>query len=195
MDNNRYLTISPSLYVFLKPFLNTHQTWDIKVSNDVYKFDRGKSEYLFKAGAKQKLHDYKILHISYPKRNFINFEKSVFFTDIKDNYLKNMNMEGISESYIENPTHKKIEITSDNDYRSLIEKMKHIKPKSVVIPRKIVCNLNYNKDEIFRLITPINNMSGYYVSAELKKKIEEIGFTGMEFKLLKNLNPSIKVEV
>tara|TARA_R110002050_G_scaffold140013_4_gene264635 strand:- start:3517 stop:3828 length:312 start_codon:yes stop_codon:yes gene_type:complete len=101
-----------------------HQVWTIKVSNDVYKFDRKSLQYLVKEGLKQEFYDYKILHISYPSNEIIDFNKSEFFIDFRINYLNNLSVEGISKSYFLNLKDKIVKINSNEDFEVFFFRLK-----------------------------------------------------------------------
>lgn len=196
-SDNIKLTISPKFYFLIKQYLGFHQVWDIKLSNDVYKFDRKNVAYIRKEGSIQELYDYKILHISYPTNFIINHSKSEYFLDDRDNYYKMVaEYKGeIPQSYMQDATHQSVKIKTEEDYQLLNEKLKKDNENDrIIIPRKLVFDISKLDTEIFRIITPINNLSGYYVTENLKNKIEENGLTGMDFKPLSQINPQVAVD-
>tara|TARA_R110001583_G_scaffold67978_5_gene193928 strand:+ start:214 stop:732 length:519 start_codon:yes stop_codon:yes gene_type:complete len=170
-----------------------HQVWTIKVSNDVYKFDRKSLQYLVKEGLKQEFYDYKILHISYPSNEIIDFNKSEFFIDFRINYLNNLSVEGISKSYFLNLKDKIVKINSNEDFEVFFLDLKS--EKKIIVPKKIVFNLSRNKNEIFRFFSSINNLSGYYVTENLKNKTKKEGFTGLNFKPIEDILPNVEIEI
>lgn len=159
-----YLVITEKFLDFLIPYFNTsYQTWKISIK-------KGDVEY-----------EYYILHLDFPKSDFINynFSKFSFFErDEERNYVKLDN---------------EIKIFSDID---LLEKMGKYPPIGIRTPflRTVKFTINSNiKEDFFRSST--NGMTGYYVSEKLKQEIENQGFTGMDFVELDKINNFVEIEM
>jgi len=188
-SDNSNICISIKFYKLLKQYLSEHEAKDKKISNDVYKMDWKKMDYVVKEGANQVFYDYKIVHINYPNEDLINYKQSEFIIDTRENYSKNFDLNGITKQYLQDQDRKFIEIKSREHYRDLNMEFKNQNEnRNIIVPKLVNLNLTSVKDDIFRVMTPIPNLSGYYLSENLKNKIREEGFTGMEFKSLDDLN-------
>lgn len=190
--------IKPSFYKFLKPYLGEHQAWHIKIANDQYKFDRSKVAYVVKDESKLEFYNYVILHLSYPNNQFINMEKSEFFIDSRDDYLKlvrTSNSLKVKE-YFSSNKHELISFKSTEEHQNYsIELFNEKENRKVILPRKIVFNVSDNTHDIFRLMTNINGLNCHCVSEKIKIEIENQGFTGMTFEPIIDFNPNINVEL
>jgi hypothetical protein len=189
------MTISPDFYIFLKKYLPEHQVWDIQYSNDVYKMDWKKMDYVVKEGVLQELYPYKVLHISYPNLDFINFEKSEFFLENREKYLEIIGNKEMMKSLYSKKNKKIIKIKSEKEYETLFKGLRKQQKadKEAIIVNKLV--LNDINEDIFRILSKVNNTSSYYVSENLKDKIQEKGFTGIDFLPLEEINKNIEIEV
>jgi len=192
-SDNLKLTISRKFYNFLKNYLPIHNNGNLKLSNDVYKFDNKKQQFIIRNDIKQIFFNYNTINIKKPKKDFIDFNNSIFFTDNKKLYLQQIIVGGISETYFTNTNHNFIKIDSEESYSKLLLKIK--KNQEIIIPKKLVFNLSKNKEHIFRVFTSVNNLSGYYVSEKLMKEIKANNFTGIDFKPLDKLNPYTITEI
>lgn len=220
-SDSEKITISPRLYDFFKPYLPRHEVKDIEYSNDVYRFDRKNLEYVVKENMKQEFYPYKILHISYPDDNVINYSKSSFYSYKKSgefiDYDEDTSLNSKMLSYYKELSEKNGEmirvfkkeiidnnlpIKSKNDFIKLFEDFRSLKKGKAWnewgdIPeigvKKIVFNSNCK--DFFRLFEKGTDYSGYYVSEQLKNEIEEHGFTGMTFKPLDEINPHVEIEI
>lgn len=194
-SDNTKKTISPNFYFFLKPHLPEHQVLDMHFSNDVYKMDWKKMDYVVKEDAIQELYPYKILHISYPSLDFINFERSEFFLENREKYLETIGNKEMMKSLYSKSDKKHIKIKSEKEYEKLFKELRKQQKydKEVIIVNKLVFN-DINED-VFRVLSKVNNVSSYYVSENLKNKIQENGFTGIDFVSLKEINKNIDIEI
>ena len=166
ITQNKYLVISERLYLFLKErFLRQpHQTWDTTLDRNGQKLP------------------YKILHVDYPEKNFINFEKSIFkfVVSNSDGSQKDLN--------------KFIEIHSDEHMLHMKKQYPpYLEDKPFIRPSRLSFNLSQMDADIFR--TAARYVSGYYVSEALKKVIEKEGFTGMDFTPVEELSHHYEIEI
>ena len=193
--------ISQRFYEFLIPYLKEHQVWDMHLTNDVYKFDRKNSQYVIKEGAVQEFYDYKILHISYSSHEIINFKESSFYVFERTGEMKeSFNEKGeMSKIWDDKIIEDDMAIANYDSYLSL-KRNKYTKTVGFNIPilkaKKIVFSLpsDFSK-EVFRLFFNEDSISGYYVSENLKNKIEEQGFTGMSFTPIEEISSCVKIEI
>lgn len=196
LDNsdNIKMCVSTNFYEFLKLFIGTHQVWDLLVSNESYKFDRRKLEYVDKTNYQKLYYNYKILHISYPSINIIDMNKSEFFIEDREKYLTKISGNKLSKNYFLDPLHKSIKFESHDDLLKLKQVLKKDKNSDkLLLPKKLVFDLE-QCEGLFRVFTPLNNYSGYYITENLKDKIENIGFTGMVFTPIVDINPLYNIK-
>ncbi len=154
-----YLIITEKFLDFLIPHFNTsYQTWKIGIK-------KGDINY-----------EYYILHLDYPKSDFINYNKSIFklFELIDGHEFKELNQE--------------IKITSDIDY---LDKCRNY-GFGELQPTKIVLNTSNQEIDFFRCAH--NGMAGYYVSERLKQAILENGFTGIRFEEIEEIQNRVLIE-
>ncbi|WP_340067323.1 hypothetical protein [Ascidiimonas aurantiaca] len=166
ITQNIYLVISERLYLFLKErFLRQpHQTWDTILDRNGQKLP------------------YKILHIDYPEKDFVNYKKSIFKFIISNNdgTYKDLN--------------QFIEIHSDEHLLEMSRKHPpYVEDKPFITASRLSFNLSKMKEGILR--TANNSVSGYYVSETFKNAIEKEGFTGMEFVPMEELSNHCEIEI
>ena len=191
IGDDKYKIISLRFYEFLASYLGPHQTWPIQVSNSELRFDRRKLQYVVKDAAKLKKYDYMILHISYSSHRLINYPESEFFIDRRERYMENAYD---LPSYVAKYGTDLKRIYSHEEYISFTRYLRYHKGGNILVLKKLVINLSDNKESIFRIMTPMNNLSGYYVTETLRTKIEAEGFTGMAFTPLEELNPHVVIK-
>ncbi len=190
------IIISTGFYQFLKPFLNKYQVWDMYLSNDVYKFDRKNLQYVLKDNVEQEFNDYKILHISYPTAEFINYKKSIFYKFLKLNEFLNYDLDltlNAAERYTYDQISKKngekvkvnkkeileenLIVKDESEYNNLfevIDKLKYGKTyeeiKSLKIPniapKKITINTSIINQDMFRVFYKNSNDFSGYYVSE-----------------------------
>jgi hypothetical protein len=124
----------------------------------------------------KKVLEYKLFHIDYPKNdNFINFSKSSFY----------VGQRGKDPDYF-------IKIISDyEEYTQMKEKLKVENTRKHLLAKEIVLDLSDNKFDLFRLT--VDYSMGYYISEKLKSKIEELKYTGFDFKEIEDVDSKIRV--
>ncbi|WP_340067321.1 hypothetical protein [Ascidiimonas aurantiaca] len=166
ITQNKYLVISERLYLFLKErFLRQpHQTWDTTLDRNGQKLP------------------YKILHIDYPEKDFVNYKKSVFkfVVSNSDGSQRDLN--------------KFIEIHSDEHIHEVKKQYPpYLEDKPFIRPSRLSFNLSQMDADIFR--TAAAYISGYYVSETFKNVIEKEGFTGMGFTPVEELSHHYEIEI
>ncbi|WP_373523756.1 hypothetical protein [Aquiflexum sp.] len=118
---------------------------------------------------------YNLFHLSNPsQKHIIDFKNSEFRN--KNNKTKEEKLVGFSnyQDY-----HKKWEDT--------------IYSNGSILIKSLTIDLRDMENDIFRIIE-LNFMGiGYYVSEKLKNKLENIGFTGIQFIPIDEIDPRIKV--
>ena len=221
ISNYKYIIVSEKFYEFLGIYIKElYQNWKIKVYNSEIEFDRRKNDYIIKDKSKLIEYDYRIVHISYPITNFIDYskttfrlykktpdwifyDKATFLTDKQILFNKKMHNE-----HGKKPTVQKLEIIKDNikfdtheEFQGarkeleIINKNKAWNEKIGYKAKKVVFNTQNIEDDIFRIMDGLNNTMGYYVSERLKNEIEKNGFTGFRFIPLDEINTGYDIEI
>ena len=158
-----YLIITKKFLDFLIPHFDTsYQTWKISIK-------KGDVNY-----------EYYILHLDYPKSDFINYDKSTFklFEDLAAFQYKDLDQE--------------IKITSDVDFLDKCREFPGLYGIPELQSTKIVLNTSNQEVDFFRCAH--NGMAGYYVSERLKEAILENGFTGMRFEEIEEIQNRVVIE-
>lgn len=179
ISSNTYKVIDVKLLNFLEPYLPNHQYWKIDAVKNDEKFV------------------YYILHISESSHAIFDFEKSAFFTMPHQQYI-NKAQEGTHalKDFISSLTENRVQFANNDAYLALLEKhKKQAGERMAIIPQKVIIDASKIHTHIFRIMTRINNLSGYYVSEELKNKLQENNFTGMDFEPITEINKVFEVQL
>ncbi|WP_309609405.1 hypothetical protein [Flavobacterium sp.] len=127
-------------------------------------------------------YDYYIFFLDNPKSDFINYEKSVFRLYTKGNDRKWVKLD------------ETVKVITDEDCMEKHRQYPLIgNNKPFLEPEKIV--VNGDKTNVHFLRCACSRMAGYYVSEKLKNEIEKLGFTGMRFQELNEINNFVEVEI
>lgn len=174
-----YKVFDIKLLNFLKTYLPAHQYWKINAYKNEEKYE------------------YYILHISESSHDSIAFDKSVFFTMPHKEYLSKASHDiDLLKNFISAQTDNIVQFKNNDAYLELLEKHKNQEgERTMIVAKKVVFDASKIKSPIFRLMTHINNLSGYYVTEELKNKIQGNNFTGMDFVPITELNKVFDVEI
>jgi hypothetical protein len=160
-----YKIVTERFLNFLKPYIKSnYQTWKINVKKgDI-------------------IYDYYILHIDNPKKDFINYSKTIF------------KLFKINDKYKFDESDQVINIIDDKQYFETVVNYSSLKVGSYSLkPTKITLNVSNNDEDLFRCISA--GYFGYYVSEKLKNEIEKQGFTGIIFEELDMINNLTKIEI
>jgi hypothetical protein len=114
---------------------------------------------------KQILSNYNLFVLNDTKEDqFVDFSKSIFYSRKLDDW----GATGIVEEF------------TFNNYTEYFEKQESCRSnKQMILAKKMVHNFTNMNEEFFRVVGVPNG--GYFVSEELKHKIEQRHFTGMSF--------------